>query len=145
MSGGLESLDELIQRLRTFGGALPQIAQSLVPVLEDEAAAAIAAQRGMGGEKWPATKDGKPALQNALGALQIEARGTVVLLTLSGHHVWHQYGTFRTPKRPILPSAGLNKRIGNAIRFGVANVSKAFLEREGRHDIRKSTRRKAAR
>jgi hypothetical protein len=137
---GYESLDEMVKRLRGVGGALPQIAQSLVPVLESEAAAAVASQQSMSGEKWPATKDGAPALQGAMGALKVEARGTVILLTLSGHHVWHQYGTARTPKRPIIPSAGLNAKVGNAIRFGIADAGVAFMTRAGRHDKRRSTR-----
>lgn len=138
---GYESLDEMVKRLRGVGGALPQIAQSLVPVLESEAADAVASQQSMSGEKWPATKDGAPALQGAMGALKVEARGTVILLTLSGHHVWHQYGTARTPKRPIIPSAGLNQKVGNAIRFGIVNPGVEYLTRGGGHGKRSRGRR----
>lgn len=135
------TLDEFIRGLETAVGELPQIAKSLVPVLEGEARAAIAGQRSMSGEPWPKTQDGKPALQGAAKALKVEARGTVVVLTLSGHEVWHQFGTKRTPKRPILPSAGLNEKVGNAIRFGVVDAGLAFMNRAGRHDRPKRGRR----
>jgi hypothetical protein len=135
------TLDQLVNDLRGAGDDLPRIARELVPVLEEQAREAIASRASMSGEKWPATKDGHAPLQGAMKSITVKAIGDTIFIRMSGYEVWHQYGTKRTPKRAIIPSAGLNAKVGNAIRFGIVDAGLTFMNRAGRHDKPKRGRR----
>lgn len=130
----LQTLDEWIQSLRTVPQAIPEMAKALVPVIEGECASAVKEQRALDGYKWRPTKDGHAALQGAMGALTVRAIGTRIVLTLTGHEVFHQFGTHRTPQRPILPIGGMPDKLGNAIRKGIVDMGVAWMTRSGRHD-----------
>jgi len=82
----------------------------------------IAAGRAPDGNAWPATKDGSKPLANAARAVSSSASGSVLLVTLRGPEVWHNFGTARTPKRQLFPSTGLPMSLAVAIRKGVVEV-----------------------
>lgn len=131
---GLETLDEWIGRLRSMPEMVNASAQQLVPVVRADIDRAIAEGRSVDGRKWLPKKDGGRALVNAAKAVMVEARKNVILITLTGPEVFHQFGTKRIPARPIIPSGNLPDRIGNAIRKGLVDMGIEWMTRKGRHD-----------
>ena len=131
---GFARLDDWIRNLETFGDSIPEMTKSLVPVVESEAAEAVQGQRSMDGVGWAPTKSGKRALAGAMKAITVKAVGTVILITMRGHEVFHQFGFRGTPARPILPTAGMPKKLGNAIRTGIIDMGLEWMTRRGRHD-----------
>ncbi len=132
---GQATVQEWADRLLSFAGnAGTTMAQRMAPVIEGELATAAGANRSVSGEAWKPNKDGSKPLQGILSALTVKAIGTVVLVTLTGHHVFHEFGTKRTPRRSLLPHGGLPDRIGNLIRKGYLEMAEEWLTRKGRHD-----------
>lgn len=113
---------------------LPNIAQGLVPVLEQGVTDAVKGQRSMDGSAWLKTKAGTPALKNAASAITVTAGKRSVDLVMTGHHVIHQVGTSRLPRRPVFPSAVLDDKLGRLIREGIVEMTEEWLTRDGRHD-----------
>ncbi|AKT38257.1 phage virion morphogenesis protein [Chondromyces crocatus] len=120
MSGkGFAELDAMIARIRE----LPRMAQEAAPevaeALRDHLEQNIAAGRSPEGASWKPTRDGKKPLAGATKALSVRAVGAIILAVLSGHEVYHHYGTKRVPRRAILPSAALPEDLSSAIKAGL--------------------------
>jgi hypothetical protein len=137
-----QRLDDWIRNLREFDRAVPEMAQALVPVVESATAEAIKAQTSLDGVPWEPTKDGAPALVNAMRAITVRAINTVILIQMHGPEVFHQFGFRKTPARPILPTAGMPKRLGNAIRKGIVDMGVDWMTRSGGHRGRSGVRMK---
>lgn len=132
---GQSTVQDWADRLLSFAGnAGTTMAQRMAPVIEGELATAAGSNRSASGEAWAPTKDGKKALAGVMSAITVKAIDTVVLVTLTGHHVFHEFGTHRTPRRSLLPHGGLPDRIGNLIRKGYLEMAEEWLTRKGRHD-----------
>lgn len=125
---GFAELDEMIRRIREMPElareAAPEVAETLRAHLEQN----IAAGRGPDGSAWQKTKDGRRALAGAAKALAVRVVGSMVLVVLSGHEVFHHYGTKRVPKREIIPSGSLPADLGAAIKAGLV---RRFRQRMG--------------
>lgn len=129
----IAKLDEWVNRLRTTGQAVEAAAVEVAGLLQTEAEAAVREQRSMDGTKWPPTKEGTPALRNAAANIETKARGSVVQMILTGHHVYHHFGAGRSPRRPILPMGGTPAKLGNAIRLGIVHMGEEWMNRNRGH------------
>jgi len=125
---GFAQLDEIIRRVRSIPGlvqeAAPEVANALRVHLEQR----IAAGQAPDGSGWKPTKDGRKPLAGAARALSVRAVGTVILATLTGHEVFHHYGTKHVPKRQILPADSLPADLHTALKTGLV---RRFRERVG--------------
>jgi len=128
------TLAQWINQLRAANGITKDAAQALVPVVRAEIAKAIQEGRSVDGEKWPLTAKGTVALRNAMQHITVRAIENVIVVTLTGHHVFHHFGTSRDPRRPILPTKGLPQKLGQAIARGLVDMGEAWMKRKGRHD-----------
>jgi hypothetical protein len=131
---GFATLDDWIKRLETLPDGVKAIAQELAPEVKAVIDEQIAQGVGPDGQAWKPKKDGGRALVNAAKAVTAKAIDNVILITLSGKEVFHQWGTRRVPQRAILPTGGLPAKLGNAIRLGIVDGLDAWLSRAGRHD-----------
>lgn len=109
--------------------AAPEIAT----VLESAIHESIAGGKSLDGQAWAPTKDGRQPLQNAASAVTVSVMGRTILIQLTGYHVFHQFGTSRLPRRPIIPMGGLPDRLGNAIRKGLITMGTEWMTRKGSH------------
>lgn len=127
---GVAAVDEMIARLRGFPDAIraeaPAIAKRVQAAVEED----IAAGRAPTGTPWKPKKGGGRALVHAAKALTVKAIGTVILLTLEGPEVFHNFGTHKVPARPILPSSSsVPLKLGQAIRLGVVEAFRKKVAR----------------
>jgi len=130
-SAGVAAIDDMIGRLRGFPDAIRAEAPKLAERVQEELAKDIAAGLAPTGEAWPLKKGGGKALANAAAALTGRAIGTVLVFTLRGAEVWHNFGTRHVPKRQILPSSGLPRSMASAIRAGVVEIFKSKVVGRG--------------
>lgn len=133
MANGFASLDEWIRDLRATRGIGARMASELAPIVKRETDAGIAAGHGLDGVPWRPTKAGTPPLKHAAKAVSVKGIGNTILLTLTGHEVFHQFGAGRLPIRAILPLKGLPFRLGDAIRKGIVDAGPPFMDRKGGH------------
>lgn len=129
-----QTLAGWINMLRSANGIVKDAAQALAPVVKAEIEQAIAEGRSVDGQKWPLTKAGHVALRNAAKNITVRAIDNVILVTLSGHHVFHHFGAGRNPRRAILPTRGMPAKLGDAIRKGLVDMGHEWMTRAGRHD-----------
>jgi hypothetical protein len=110
-------LAALSARLRGMKSVSGEIAAAAAPGVALEARRTANEGTTPTGEPWEGRKsDGAAPLKNASGAISAVVSGTtegVLTLVLKGHHIFHQRGTKRVPKRQILPTLedGLPKRM----------------------------------
>jgi hypothetical protein len=99
-----DPLQQMIDRLGALEAAPELVAKELAIELERDLRKQIASGTDPEGVKWPARKDGEPALQNAGKALTVKAHGTVVVAQLSGPTALHHLGMGKGGvRRKILP------------------------------------------
>jgi hypothetical protein len=115
--GDFAALDRMIDTLRSMA----TLAKDAAPIAAQHVEAQLRSTAGAGqapdGTPWPATAEGARALKNAASAIAVRATGTVVLIVLSGHYVFHHFGA-GVPRRQIIPQGSMPKRIGDAVRLG---------------------------
>jgi hypothetical protein len=125
-AAGLESLDAMIARVRSYGrGMGEKVARAAAPLIEAAAKKTAAAGTTPDGVAWKPKKDGGRPLEHAAEHLSAKAVGASVVLTLSGKaEVVHNFGNEKDPKRQILPSGGgpLPKGIEAAARKAAISV-----------------------
>lgn len=130
---GAAEIDRWIENIRS----LPQMVNAAAPAVGEMLLAEFQRTANAGttpeGEPWPPTKAGGKPLKNAAGALQLSVQGNVVIIKLTDHHVFHQFGAGVRARR-MLPSGGLPDRLGNAIRLGLVDMGVEWMTRAGRHD-----------
>lgn len=128
---GDAALAAFIDRVRRLGKLPAEAAKLAAPLVLEEAKRTAAAGTTPDGEAWaPLKKGGGRALENAADALSVSTVGTVVVLTLTGPEVVHNYGNKRVPQRRILPAggAGIPKNIITALQKG---AQQAFTRTTG--------------
>lgn len=129
---GVAEVDDMIARLRGFPDAIRAEAPKLAQRVQEELAKDIAAGVAPTGESWSLTKAGGRALVHAAKALTAKAIGTVLLITLEGPEVFHNFGTKKDPKRQILPDTdGIPKKLGQAIRLGLVETFRKTVAKHG--------------
>lgn len=116
---GFAQLDEMIRRIRAIPAMVQEAAPELADVLRAHLEQRIASGQAPDGSTWKPTKDGRRPLAGAAGALAVRAVGTTVLAVLSGHEVFHHFGTKHMPKRQILPAGSLPADLGAAFKAGL--------------------------
>lgn len=119
-SQGFRSIDEMVAKIRAMpnlvADAGPGIASEVKAVLDTTARA----QQAPTGQPWAPRKQGSaPVLVRAPQAISVRALDRSIVITLSGHHVFHHYGAKGIPRRPQIPIAGLPYKLGDAIRLGL--------------------------
>src|SRR5262249_9484003 len=112
-----------LDRMIAMARSMATLAKDAAPLAAREVEAQLKATASAGetpdGTKWPDTKKGARALKNAASAIRVQAIGTVVLIVLSGYHVYHHFGA-GVPRRPIIPQGSMPRRLGDAVRRGFA-------------------------
>ncbi|WP_437671521.1 hypothetical protein [Sorangium sp. So ce131] len=118
-NGDFAALERMIASCRELA-RLPELAAPIAARNVDaELRASASAGRAPNGTAWkPRKSDGGKPLANAAGAIAVKAIGTVVLIVLTGHHVFHHFGAGGKPKRQIIPQGSIPPKLGNAIRLG---------------------------
>lgn len=105
--------------------AIQGFAERAAPLVRDELERIITtnvkAERGPDGKPWPAMKDGGKALQGAMKAVKITARGTTVVATVTGIEARHNAGAVKGARamqgnvRKIIPSLRVPGAMAEAI------------------------------
>jgi len=114
-SAAFAELDRMIEACRSMA-LIPREAAPLIGAkLEQLLAASNSAGTSPEGAAWAATKAGNLPLRGAMGAIKVDVITTRIIVTLTGHYVFHQRGTTRTPARPMIP-AMLDAKMAGAIR-----------------------------
>jgi hypothetical protein len=125
---GFAQLDEMIRRIRSIPQLVTEAAPEVADTFRAQLHQQVASGRAPDGSAWKPTKGGKQPLVNAAKAIAVRAVGTVILATLSGHEVFHHYGTKVQPKRQILPFGSLPADLASAIKAGLV---RRFRQRMG--------------
>lgn len=131
---GAETIEQWIERLRSLPDMVDAAAPQVADAVESAIKTAVASGKSLDGTPWAPTKTGSQPLKNAATAIQVMVQGRVILITLTGHHVFHHFGTGWLPRRPIIPVGGLPDKLGNAIRKGLVDMGVEWMTRGGRHD-----------
>lgn len=105
MSGGLDLLDELRAKFAALEVLPAEVAKLAAPLVEEALRATAREGTAPDGTPWQKKKGGGDPLVHAADHISTRAVGTVVLSTLSGVDVFHNYGA-GVPRRPILPDPG---------------------------------------
>lgn len=135
------TIEDWANRLRSFAGSAgTTMAQRMVPVIHGALAEAANSNRSVMGETWKPTKRGNKPLAGVMSAVTVKAIDSVVLITMTGYHVFHEFGARGTPARRLLPHGGIPDRIGNLIRKGYLAMAEEWLTRKGRHDTKASAK-----
>lgn len=135
MSDPSQTLQSWARGFRDLANADQPIAQQVAKICKKATDEAISKGESLDGEKWPArVKDGGKALQTAGKHIQAYGQAKKVTIVMTGGPVFSQFGTHRQAQRAILPTKGLPKKLGSAIRLGVVDMGMAFMTRKGRHD-----------
>lgn len=121
MADGDSALVAFIARMRKLGTLGADAAKLAAPLVERAVKATAAAGTAPDGMPWKPKKDGSRALPNAAAALTVKALGPVVVVTLKGIEVVHNFAKDgRLPRRQILPDggAGIPKNVAAALEQG---------------------------
>lgn len=129
MSGD-EDLSRFANRLRGLQSLTHSAAKDAAERVEVVVKQTAAAGTDLDGKPWPPKKDGTRALPNAASAVSAVARGAVIVVTLVGAYVYHQFSK-GPQRRAILPDggAGTPKRVAEAIRAATQDAFKRAMSR----------------
>lgn len=130
---GLATIDSWIAALRSMPEMVNAAAPEVATAVESALKASTSAGTSLDGQPWALTKKGARALKNAANAFTVRVSGNTILIQLTGHHVFHHFGTGWLPQRPIIPVGGLPDRLGNAIRKGLVDMGVEWMTRGGKH------------
>ncbi len=129
-----QSMNEWIRGLRAMPAMVKAAPAELVPTVKQECDASISAGQSLDGVRWaPRKEDGTQALQGAQKDLTVTASSNVIWVKIKNGLVWSQWGTKHQRKREILPTKGLPRKLGLAIKKGVIEMAPEFLNRKGSH------------
>jgi hypothetical protein len=131
----MRTIDGWIADIRKTPEAVKKMPDQLMKLVKAECDRSIAAGQSLDGEMWaPTVKEGKQALQGTQKLLDVYVSGRILWIRIQGALVFSQWGTGRQVRRSILPTRGMPKRLGNAIRVGIIDMGLPFMSRKGRHD-----------
>jgi hypothetical protein len=122
------ALDRMIATARSMATLAKDAAPIAARHVEAQLKATASAGAAPDGTKWPDTKKGERALKNAAEAIRVQAVGTVILIVLTGYHVYHHFGA-GVPRRPIIPQGSMPRRLGDAVRLGFVQPWKERVKR----------------
>jgi len=116
VADGFAELRAQIARLR----ALPELAARAAPEVAEAVRREIleGAARGVGpdGVPWQATQAGGRPLQGVARNLSVEARGSVVVVRLEGHHARHHLGAVKgSVRRAVIPDKKIPGPVARAV------------------------------
>lgn len=94
------------KRLRELRELAAEGAKEAAPLVAEALRKTASAGTTPDGQPWKPTKGGQRALSNAADAIAARAIGNVIEIILSGHYVFHHYGTKRLPQRAVIPENG---------------------------------------
>lgn len=118
-----QNLDVFRARVEATPSTLAEVARRAASEIEAIIRANIAAQRAPDGSPWPATKDGRPALERAADAVTVRAVGPRIVITVSGVEARHDVGAVRgRVRRQIVPTGDLPGDMSAAIERVVERV-----------------------
>lgn len=122
MADGHTILRQQIARLRELPEALTSgVTTEVAREVKRELVEQIARGVGPDGKAWKPTQAGEQALPDAARDITVDARGSVVVVTLDGVHARHHYGAVRGKvRRPILPLRTLPGAFSRAIEAVIA-------------------------
>jgi hypothetical protein len=131
--GDFAALDRMIASCR----AVEQLPREAAPIVAQNVEAALRATAAAGqapdGTPWERTKkDGALALKGAAAAIAGKALGTVVLITLTGHYVFHHFGAQGKPRRQVIPQGSMPAKLGNAVRLGFVQPWRELVKGKGK-------------
>lgn len=128
--GGIEQTDELIAILHALENSGPQMAaagtQALFAAVQRDVAAGKDPNTGA---PFEPTKDGGKPLKNAASSLSWRIVGNVGFLALTGHYIYHFFGTGYLPKRRANLQGRLPTRYGIALQRGMVPVFEAATKK----------------
>lgn len=135
-SGGHASLAQYIAKMSAMIDTAPgDIAAMVANKVREDVRENLEAGRDIDGSPWALTvKDGRKAYPNYEKYYSVTPVKNSVVLSIFGPLVLAQFGTGKMVARRTLPSRGIPKKLGNAIRMGWAEMAQSFLGRKGRHD-----------
>lgn len=127
--GDLE-MRAMVASIERLGNLPQEAALRGAPIIEAAAKAQASAGVTPTGETWQPTQKGGRPLANAAAHLAAKAVANIIVLTLKGVDVIHNYGTSRQPKRQILPDAGggLPAAFAEAVIQAAVEAFKALLK-----------------
>lgn len=122
--GGDVAVQAMIDHLRGLKKLPEDVVKVAVEDVQRAARATAAAGTTPDGKPWVQTKDGRKPLAHAAERITAKALGRVIVVTLKGIEVIHNFGTKWNPKRQVLPDggAGIPKNIATAIRATAGRV-----------------------
>lgn len=127
---GIEQTDDMIAILRAVESSGPEMAaagtQALFAAVQRDVAAGKDPNTGA---PFAATKNGGKPLKNAAKALSWRIVGTIGFLVLTGHYIFHFFGTGYLPERKANLQGRLPARYGTAIAQGMVPVFRAVTKR----------------
>lgn len=116
MADGTAALNEQIRRLRSLEGMVERAAPGIARAVRDDITSHVASGEAPDGAKWKPKADGSAPLKNAASAVRAEARGTVIVTSVEGHHALHHLGRARGGvRRQIIPTRGIPDPMVRAI------------------------------
>ena len=129
MSGDA-ALAAFVTRLRDLRSLATAAANDAAPLVENAIRETAAAGTDPDGRPWPPKRDGSRALPNAAAAISAVAKGTAVVVVLTGAYVYHQFSKGKDRRR-VIPDggSGLPPRVASVLR---AAAERAFARVMGR-------------
>lgn len=110
------ALDAHIARIRQLGHLARDSAPDVAKAVEREVGEQINRGTDPNGKPWKLTKEGKVPLRGAAKSVESKAVGTVVLVSVEGHHALHDRGWVRGGvRRQILPRGDIPQTVERAI------------------------------
>jgi len=94
-AAGYAALDDLLEKMRRVEDIEQSDTEACADALRAKTASNIAAQIDPYGHAWPPTKDGYPALVNAMNAIKIVAEKTTIKFSVDGPEARHHIGNAR--------------------------------------------------
>lgn len=119
------TLERRIAALESMPVAISSIAPAVAGEIRDIIAANIAAQRAPDGTPWPPTEDGRPALTNAMRAVDVRAVGTSIVITVAGVESRHDMGAVKGGARRQIAPYG---RTPDPMRAAIDRVAQRVID-----------------
>jgi hypothetical protein len=137
-SGGEQTLIGWIKGLQALATEGPEgIVEMTRAAVETEMRANLDAGISPDGEAFaPLVEGGGKAYANAQKLLSVESARNSVVIIIRGALVFANWGTRKMVARKVLPTRGIPKKLGNAIRLGFIEMAEGFMSRRGRHDAK---------
>lgn len=135
-SGGMQTFVGWMKSMQALAQDGPGLlADRVRDITEQSIKANMEAGVSPDGDAWaPTVEDSRKAYPNPGRFLEVDAFGNTIVITIRGPMAIANWGTRKMVARKTLPTRGLPKKLGNAIRLGYAEMSKEFMTRHGRHD-----------